>query len=552
MGQQVQVDFGQATLKNVDGGWTKVYVAAFLLSRSRYKYAELQSRPFTAVDLVKICHNCFQYFGGMPKEMVFDQDSIVCVSENAGDIIFTYEFEKFRQDCKTAIYMCRGADPESKGKIENTVKYIKGNFLSNRLYTDDGILNGCCLEWLERTANAKVHGTTKLIPAEIFKEECEYLRPLTICDQAQSPRIHRTVRKDNTIIYDSNRYSVPLGTYNTQPEVRLDTKDGILYIQTIFGEPICEHRISSGRGLLIQSTNHRRDRSTALDKIQEDLDAQMGGKATSFLQTIRTEKSRYARDQFRLIQSLLDQHGLEASLKAIDFCQYSKIYSANTMKDYLEHQMMLVADTVAPKVTMLPLERVNNLLSDLRIAPVDFDAVFAGKNSLSPLECIELFLLEEQRLRILKQNSLRRKRANLPAEKALNSFDFGFQRSVSKEQMLRLSDMTWVEQAYNICFLGPPGVGKTHLALSLAVQGLDLGYAVAFESLNDLMTILKTAEISGSSKRRLEYLRKAALVVVDEVGFMPLTPGEANLFFSFVSAMAEKTSLIITSNKGFD
>lgn len=201
---------------------------------------------------------------------------------------------------------------------------------------------------------------------------------------------------------------------------------------------------------------------------------------------------------------------------------------------------------------LTPLERVNNLLSDLRIAPVDFDAVFAGKNSLSPLECIELFLLEEQRLRILKQNSLRRKRANLPAEKALNSFDFGFQRSVSKEQMLRLSDMTWVEQAYNICFLGPPGVGKTHLALSLAVQGLDLGYAVAFESLNDLMTILKTAEISGSSKRRLEYLRKAALVVVDEVGFMPLTPGEANLFFSFVSAMAEKTSLIITSNKGFD
>jgi len=356
MGQQVQVDFGQATLKNVDGGWTKVYVAAFLLSRSRYKYAELQSRPFTAVDLVKICHNCFQYFGGMPKEMVFDQDSIVCVSENAGDIIFTYEFEKFRQDCKTAIYMCRGADPESKGKIENTVKYIKGNFLSNRLYTDDGILNGCCLEWLERTANAKVHGTTKLIPAEIFKEECEYLRPLTICDQAQSPRIHRTVRKDNTIIYDSNRYSVPLGTYNTQPEVRLDTKDGILYIQTIFGEPICEHRISSGRGLLIQSTNHRRDRTTALDKIQEDLDAQMGGKATSFLQTIRTEKSRYARDQFRLIQSLLDQHGLEASLKAIDFCQYSKIYSANTMKDYLEPQMMLVADTVAPKVTVLPVD----------------------------------------------------------------------------------------------------------------------------------------------------------------------------------------------------
>lgn len=95
---------------------------------------------------------------------------------------------------------------------------------------------------------------------------------------------------------------------------------------------------------------------------------------------------------------------------------------------------------------LTPLERVNNLIADLRYAQVDFDALFAGKNSLTPLESVELFLAEQQRLRVLKQNLLRRKRANLPAEKTLDSFDFGFQRSVSSEQMLRLSDMTWVEQ----------------------------------------------------------------------------------------------------------
>ena len=162
------------------------------------------------------------FWEGMPKEVVVDQDTIICVSENNGDIIYTYEFEKFRQQCGLEVYMCRGADPESKGKIENTVKYIKGNFLENRLYVDDSILNQGCLDWLERTANAKRHGTTKKIPAKVFEEEKEYLRPLPFTPENQGYLIQRRVRKDNTILYNSNRYTVPLGSYHNNPEVLLE------------------------------------------------------------------------------------------------------------------------------------------------------------------------------------------------------------------------------------------------------------------------------------------------------------------------------------------
>lgn len=335
MGQQVQADFGEMKLRDSGGGETKVYFAAFLLSHSRYLFVEFQSRPYTSVDLVTACSHCFAYFEGMPREMVFDQDSIVCVSENKGDIIYTYEFEKFRQEHGMKIYLCRGNDPESKGKIENTVKYIKGNFLSHRLYVNDETLNTSGLRWLERTANARVHGTTKRIPAEVFLLEKEMLRAVPPTALPEEKPDERIVRKDNTIVYGSNRYTLPFGTYNRHKVVRIDSSNGMLVIKTADGSVLCEHRICEGRGMLIQNSDHKRNKEGSVNALQLNLDLMLEYKASDFLKNVRLQKTRYARDQFSMVESLIGIYGVHAVIEGTDFCSKNRLYSANFLKDYL-------------------------------------------------------------------------------------------------------------------------------------------------------------------------------------------------------------------------
>ncbi|MFP3324952.1 IS21 family transposase, partial [Planococcus sp. SIMBA_160] len=125
---------------------------------------------------------------------------------------------------KFRVYLCRKADPESKGKIENVVKYVKNNFAKNRVYSTLEDWNDRSLNWLERTGNYKVHNTTKKRPYEVFLLEKQHLRkisdPLSF-ESNYTESITRNVRKDNTVHFRSNRYSVPLGTYTKLANVRL-------------------------------------------------------------------------------------------------------------------------------------------------------------------------------------------------------------------------------------------------------------------------------------------------------------------------------------------
>ena len=198
-----------------------------------------------------------------------------------------------------------------------------------------------------------------------------------------------------------------------------------------------------------------------------------------------------------------------------------------------------------------PLETVNRLCKELRLAEVP-DIHEHLKEGMTPLEILTTFLEYQSNAKNNKATQTRIKKAGFTRIKTFKEYDFSLQDGVTAEQMRRLSDFVWLEQAFNVCFLGAPGLGKTHLATALGYTAATAGYSVCFVTLEGLVRLLKTAEISNSSKTRMGQLNRANLIIIDEIGFLPVSDAEAHLLYSFVSACYETKSLVITSNKGFD
>lgn len=168
------------------------------------------------------------------------------------------------------------------------------------------------------------------------------------------------------------------------------------------------------------------------------------------------------------------------------------------------------------------------------------------------LKTLQALLCTEQENRQDSRRLCRLKAANLPFHKTLDDFDFVFQTSVSRRQMQQMAELSWLEGAYNVIFLGPPSVGKTHLAVALGIEAVNAGYRVYFTQMDQLMHLFKTETISGRSRRQLRMLYRANLVILDEVGFQPISRQEANLLFSLINRLYQQTSVILTSNKGFE
>lgn len=142
--------------------------------------------------------------------------------------------------------------------------------------------------------------------------------------------------------------------------------------------------------------------------------------------------------------------------------------------------------------------------------------------------------------------------AHLPVEKRLDDFDFDRVTGIAKTDITNLLDFRWIDLHENLVFLGPPGIGKTHLSIAVSLAALHAGYTVCFERVSNLVRLLKTGEIHRASAFRINRIMKSHVLVIDEIGYTPIDRKEANLFFNLVSELYERTSIIVTSNKGFD
>ncbi len=348
-GMQCQVDGGE--LRNfLIGGVEKIlYFLVFVLSCSRLMHVSVSLRPINSEINIRMHDAAFHAFGGVPEECVYDQTKLVLIHEQYRELELNARFAQYATTVGFRIHCCHAYDPESKGKVESGVKYVKENCLYGESFDDLTAVEQHVVNWLETVANVRSHGTTKRQPVAYYEQdEKQYMKPylVPVLMETQPELSSRNVDKTGLISWHGNRYSVPMKHQRGTVYVR--ENKGELLIHDVSGKTIERWLVSAEKGKLFKNRNHYRDPTEQTHELKAKVIEILGEKIGHELcQRIEHANPRIYKDQLRGLHKELTRLGdIEADIMnlLLDREAVSVLQLVNIVEAYRAHPERLHAD----------------------------------------------------------------------------------------------------------------------------------------------------------------------------------------------------------------
>ena len=338
-GVQCQVDPGELRNVLINGIASTIHFVVFVLSFSRLMYVALAREPIDTKRFVQMHDEAFQYFGGCPQECVYDQTKLVVLHEQYRELDINPQFLQYATTAGFKIKACEGYDPESKGKVEAGVKYVKGNCLYGETFENQQSLDQHLREWLNTVANHRLHATTGKQPQAFYDDQERdvmqgYLTPASV-HLAGQQQLTRKADKTGLISWQANKYSVPMAYQRVQIGVQAHAGE-LLIFDVMTGDEIARHILSTGKGMIIKNKHHYRDLSQTIAKHESDIRAQLGNDLGQRLcRCLQTAFPDHYKDQLAGLKAILRQHQ-PVNLDVLEVLSQRHSVSASQIREFLE------------------------------------------------------------------------------------------------------------------------------------------------------------------------------------------------------------------------